>query len=108
MAFGPNQVDKNNLTLGYILLYNINRIDKIALAEMDQTKPTKFGVAGSNPVEGSTFGDTTKQKLKKIKRTICLAEDWADRQILPESVICMAALKDIRTTVKKRGKKIYE
>ena len=35
-------------------MYNISINDNFALAEMDQSNPTKFGVAGSNPVEGST------------------------------------------------------
>ena len=34
---------------------------------MDQAKPTKFGVAGSNPVEGSIFIRRILRTLEEIK-----------------------------------------
>lgn len=41
-------------------------------------------------------------KLEKINKVIEMAEDWSDKQLLPETTICMAALKDIRTIMRKK------
>lgn len=42
------------------------------------------------------------RKMKMIKSAICLAEKWCKDQSIgiPESQICMAALKDIRRIIK--------
>jgi hypothetical protein len=43
---------------------------------------------------------TPEEKLKRIENIIELAENWAEEQVMPESMICMGALKDIRTVVR--------
>lgn len=37
-----------------------------------------------------------KRRFDKIEGVIKQAEDWCDKQLLPETEICIAALKDIR------------
>ena len=44
--------------------------------------------------------DRAKEKLRKIAEVVLLAEEWSDDQVMPESNICMAALKDIRRIVR--------
>jgi len=41
-----------------------------------------------------------RQIIEKIQLTVTLAEDWSDRQLMPESSITMSALKDIRRIVR--------
>lgn len=41
-----------------------------------------------------------ENKLKSINNTILLAESWSQQQIMPESSICMSALKDIRRIIR--------
>ena len=49
------------------------------------------------------------EKLKKIEAIILMAENWCDKQILPEGSVCVSALKDIRRVVRiKKEIKIYE
>ena len=39
---------------------------------------------------------TDSERLYKIRSCIRLAEEWSEKQIMEQSLICMGALKDIR------------
>lgn len=41
------------------------------------------------------------EKIKRIKKVITMAENWAEKQVMSESSICIGALKDIRRIVNK-------
>lgn len=43
---------------------------------------------------------TDAQKLTRINQILALAGDWCQEQVLPESNICMSALKDVRRVMK--------
>jgi hypothetical protein len=43
---------------------------------------------------------TDKEKLEFIEKVIKTAEKWCDNQSMPESAVCMSALKDIRRVVR--------
>ena len=44
----------------------------------------------------------TELKLKKIEGVVAMAEEWAEKQLLPEGLLCISALKDIRRIVREK------
>ncbi len=42
---------------------------------------------------------TESAKIERIKGVIKMAEEWCKIQLMPEGMICMSALKDIRRIV---------
>lgn len=43
-----------------------------------------------------------ENRLNRIQKVIERAEIWCDKQLLPETEVCMAALKDIRRIMRKK------
>lgn len=41
-----------------------------------------------------------EKKLALVNNTILLAESWSEQQLMPDTSICMGALKDIRRIVR--------
>lgn len=39
------------------------------------------------------------EKMCRVKGVVKMAEEWCNKQLMPEGQICMAALKDIRRIV---------
>lgn len=46
-----------------------------------------------------TDSSVNDSKVERIKATVKLADEWAAEQVMPESDICMGALKDVRRIV---------
>jgi len=47
---------------------------------------------------------TDAEKVKRIKGVVKMAEDWAEKQLMPNSHITNSALRDIRRIVRTESK----